>query len=99
MAVVKSKFIMVNCFLLIMLAFLRQALMPKLALVKSVDQEAWMKAEDHVAGLSNNKQMLTFENIDQTITMYETYAARLIDTKTTICRLLAGRLRMTTPVK
>ena len=58
-----------------------------------------MKAEDHVAGLSNNDQMLTFENTDQTIKKYETYAASLIDTKTTVCLLLAGRLRMTTALK
>jgi hypothetical protein len=51
---------------------------------KSADQAAWIKAEDHIAGLLNDDQMLTMENTDQSIKKYETYAARVIDTNTTV---------------
>jgi hypothetical protein len=71
-----------------MRASLRQALIRKLAHVKSADQAAWIKAEDHIAGLLNDDQMLTMENTDQAIQKYETYASRAIDTNTTA--LLAG---------
>ena len=42
-----------------------------------------MKAEDHFAGSLNDDQMLTIENTDQA-QKYETYAARMIDIKTTV---------------
>ena len=51
MAVVKSGFVTVDSFLLFMRATLRQSPMRKLVHVKSVDQEAWLKAEDNVAGI------------------------------------------------
>ena len=83
---------------LVMWVSLRQDLMCKLAHFKTADQEAWMKAEVHVAGLLNDDQILTIENTDQDIKKYETYAARMIDTKTTV--LLAELApRMTTPLK
>ena len=84
----KSNFVTVDSFLLSMRASLRQVLIRKLAHVKSADQAAWIKAEDHIAGLLNDDQMLTMENTDQAIKKYETYAARAIDTNTTV--LLAG---------
>jgi len=57
-----------------------------------------MKAEDHVAGLLNDHQMPTIENTDQVIKKYETYAVRMIDTKTT--DLVPGNSNlMTTPLK
>jgi hypothetical protein len=62
MAVVKSNFVTVDTFPLFMWVSLRQDLMRKRAQVKSADQEACMKAEDHVADLLNNDQMLTIEN-------------------------------------
>ena len=61
MAVVKSNFVTVDTFPLFKRASLRQDLMRKRAQVKSADQEACMKAEDHVADLLNNDQMLTIE--------------------------------------
>jgi hypothetical protein len=71
-----------------MQASLRQAFIRKLAHVKSADQAACIKAEDHIAGLLNDDQMLTMENTDQSIKKYETYASRAIDTNTRA--LLAG---------
>ena len=47
-----------------------------------------MKTEDHVPGLLTDDQMPTIENTDQVIKKYETYAVRMIDTKTTV--LLPG---------
>ncbi len=82
MAVVKTNFVTLDSFLLSMRASLRQAFIPKLADVKSADQAACIKAEDHIAGLLNDDQMLTMENTDQAIKKYETYAARAIDTNT-----------------
>ena len=58
----KSNFVPVDSFLLFMWASLRQALMRMLAHVKSADQEAWMKAEDHVTDLLNDDQMLIIKN-------------------------------------
>ena len=51
---------------------------------KSADQVAWIKVEDHITGLLNDDQMLTMENTDQDIKKHETYAARVIDTNTTV---------------
>ena len=53
MTVVKSNFVTVDSFLLSMRASLRQALIRKLAYVKSPDQAAWMKTEDYIAYLLN----------------------------------------------
>ena len=69
--VVKSNFVTVDSFLLSMRASLRQALIRKLAHVKSPDQAAWMKAEDYIAGLLNDDQMLTIETTDHTIKIFE----------------------------
>ena len=77
---------------------LREDLMCKLAYFKTADQEAWMKADVHVAGLLNDDQILTIENTDQDIKKYETNTVRIIDTKTTV--LLAELMpRMMTPLK
>ena len=56
--------------------------------VEIMNQEAWMKAEDHVTVSLHDDQVLTIENTDQDIKKYETYVARMIDTKTTFssCR-------------
>ncbi len=43
-----------------------------------------MFSEDHIAGLSNDDQMLTMENTNQTIKKYETYSVMVIDTNTTV---------------
>jgi hypothetical protein len=88
MAVVKSNFFMVDSFNSSMRVSLRQALIRKLAHVKSADQDAWIKTEDHIAGLLNDDQMLTIENTDQAVKTYENYASRAIETNTTV--LLAG---------
>ena len=69
--VVKSNFVTVDSFLLSMRASLRQALIRKLAHVKSPDQAAWMKAEDYIAGLLNDDQMLTIETTDHAIKIFE----------------------------
>ena len=45
---------------------LRQALISKLSKAGK-DMEAWGTAEDHIAGLLNEDQMLTLENTDATI--------------------------------
>ncbi len=52
----------------------------------------------NVAVLFNDDQMLTIENTDQSIKKYETYAIRMIDTKTTVL-LPESVPRMTTPLK
>ena len=52
----------------------------------------------NVAVLFNDDQMLTIENTDQSIKKYETYAIRMIDTKTTVL-LPESAPRMTTPLK
>ena len=87
-AFVKSNFVTVDSFLLSMRASLRQALIRKLAHVKSPDQAAWMKAEDYIAGLLNDDQMLTIETTDHAIKIFENCASRTIEPNTTV--LLAG---------
>ena len=49
MTVVKSNFVTVDSFASSMRASLRQALIRKLAHVKSPDQAAWIKTEDYIA--------------------------------------------------
>jgi len=73
-----------DSFIVFMRASLRQALIHKLAHVKSAEQDAWMKAEDHLFGNLNYDQMLTLENTDAAIGKYETHAARKIDVKSTV---------------
>jgi hypothetical protein len=82
MTVVKSNFVTVDSFLLSMRASLRQALIRKLAHVKSPDQAAWMKAEDYIAGLLNDDQMLTIETTDHAIKIFENCASRAIEPNT-----------------
>jgi hypothetical protein len=84
MAVVKSNFVTVDSFASCMRASLRQARTRKLAHVKSADQAAWIKAEEHIVGLLNDDQMLTIENTDQATRTYENYASRAIETNTTV---------------
>jgi hypothetical protein len=88
MTVVKSNFVTVDSFSSSMWASLRQALIHKLVHVKSPDQAAWIKAEDYIAGLLNDDQMLTIENTDQTIKVFENCASRAIEPTTTF--LLTG---------
>ena len=83
-AVVKSNFVTVDSFLLSMRASLRQALIRKLAHVKSPDQAAWMKAEDYIAGLLNDDQMLTIETTDHAIKIFENCASRAIEPNTSL---------------
>ena len=82
--VVKSNFVTVDSFLLSMRASLRQALIRKLAHVKSPDQAAWMKAEDYIAGLLNDDQMLTLETTDHAIKIFENCASRAIEPTTVL---------------
>jgi hypothetical protein len=82
--VVKSNFVTVDSFASSMWASLRQALIRKLAHVKSPDQATWIKSEDYIA----DDQMLTIENTDQAIKVFENCASRAIDPTTTV--LLAG---------
>ena len=88
MDVVKSNFVTVDSCLLSMWVSLRQNLIHKLAYVKSTDQSAWIKTEDHRTDLLNDDQILTIENTDQSIKKYEAYSVRVIDTNTTV--LLTG---------
>ncbi len=88
MTVVKSNFVTVDSFASSMRASLRQALIHKLAYVKSPDQAAWIKSEDYIAGLLNDDQMLSIENTDQAIKLFENYASRAIEPTTTV--LLSG---------
>ena len=83
-AVVKSNFVTVDSFLLSMRASLRQALIRKLAHVKSPDQAAWMKAEDYIAGLLNDDQMLTLETTDHAIKIFENCASRALEPNTVL---------------
>ena len=88
MTVVKSNFVTVDSFSSSMWASLRQALIHKLVHIKSPDQAAWIKAEDYIAGLLDDDQMLTIENTDQTIKVFENCASRAIEPTTTF--LLTG---------
>ena len=47
-----------------------------------------MKAEDYIAGLLNDDQMLTIDTTDHTIKIFENFASRAIESNTTV--LLAG---------
>ncbi len=94
-AVVKSNFVTVDSFFLSMRDSLRQALIRKLARVKSPDQAAWMKAEDYIAGLLNDDQMLTIEITDHAIKIFENCASRAIESNTTV--LLADASNDDTP--
>ncbi len=67
---------------------LRQTLTHKLAYVKFPDQASWIKVEDYIAGLLNDDQILTIENTDQTIKVFENCSSRKIEPTTTV--LLAG---------
>ena len=84
----KKNFTTVDSFIVFMRASLRQALIHKLAHVKSAEENARMKAEDHLCGNLNYDQMLTLENTDNDIEKYETHAVRTIDVKSTV--FLAG---------
>jgi hypothetical protein len=70
MTVVKSNFVTVDSFASSMRVSLRQALIHKLVHVKSPDQDTWINAEDYIAGLLNDDQMLTIENTDQSIKVF-----------------------------
>ena len=54
---------------------LRQALIAKLSKVGK-DKEAWGKAEDHLAGLLNEDQMLTIADTDAAIKKFESHIQR-----------------------
>jgi hypothetical protein len=84
MTVVKSNFVTVDSFASSMWSFLRQDLIRKLAHVKSTDQDTWIKTEDYIAGLLNDVQILTIENTDQTIKVFENCASRAIKTNTSV---------------
>jgi hypothetical protein len=58
-----------------MRASLRQALIAKLSKVGK-DMEAWGKAEDHLAGLLNEDQMLTIADNDAAIKKFESHIQR-----------------------
>ena len=62
-------------FMVFMRASLRQALIAKLSKVGK-DKEALGKAEDHLAGLLNEDQMLTIENTDAAIKKFESHIQR-----------------------
>ncbi len=88
MTVVKSDFVTVDSFSSSMRSSLRQTLIHKLAHVKSPYQASWIKVEDYIAGLLNDDQILTIENTDQTIKVFENCAFREIESTTTF--LLTG---------
>jgi hypothetical protein len=84
MTVVKSNFVTVDSFTSSMWASLRQALIRKLAHVKSPDQTTWIKVEYYIAGLLQDDQILTIENTDQVIKVFENCASRALEPTTTV---------------
>jgi hypothetical protein len=84
MTVVKSNFVIVDSFASSMWTSLRQALIRKLAHVKSPDQAVWIKTEDYIAGLLNDDQMQTIQNTDQTIKVFENCTFRTIEPTTKV---------------
>jgi hypothetical protein len=88
MTVMKSIFGTVDSFVSSMRVSLRQTFIHKLAHVKSPDQAAWIKGEDYIVGLLNYDQMLTIENADQAIKVFENCVSRVIELTTTV--LLTG---------
>jgi hypothetical protein len=65
----------VDSLMVFMRASLRQAFIAKLSKVGK-DKEAWGKAEDHLAGLLNEDQMLTIENTDAAIKKFQSHIQR-----------------------
>jgi hypothetical protein len=88
MTVVKINFDTVDSFSSSLWTSFRQTLIHKLVHVKSDDQDSWIKTEDYISGLLKDDQILTIENTDQSIKIFENYASRAIDPNATV--LLAG---------
>jgi hypothetical protein len=72
---IEKNFVKVDSLMVFMRASLRQALIAKLSKVGK-DKEAWGKAEDHLAGLLKEDQMLTIENTDAAIKKFESHIQR-----------------------
>jgi hypothetical protein len=72
---IEKNFVKVDSLMVFMRASLRQALIAKLSKVGK-DKETWGKAEDHLAGLLNEAQMLTIENTDAAIKKFESHIQR-----------------------
>jgi len=76
-----------------MCASLRQALIAKLSKVGK-DKEAWGKADDHLAGLLNEDQMMTIADTDAVIQKFESHIQVKREKKTFIDLLTQGTLAM-----
>jgi hypothetical protein len=72
---IEKNFVKVDSLVFFMRASLRQALIAKLSKVGK-GREAWGKAEDHLAGLLNEDQMLTLEITDAVIKKFESHMQR-----------------------
>jgi hypothetical protein len=69
---IEKNFVKVDSLMVFMSVSLRQALITKLSKVGN-DMEAWVKVEDHLAGLLNEDLMLTIENTDAVIKKFESH--------------------------
>ena len=72
---IENNFVKVDSLMVFMRASLRQSLIAKLSKVGK-DMEAWGKAEDHLAGLLNEDQMLTIADTDAVIKKCESHIQR-----------------------
>ena len=74
---IENNFVKVDSLMVFMRASLRRALISKLSKVTvGKDKEAWGKAEDHLAGLLNEDQMLTIADTDAAIKKFESHIQR-----------------------
>ena len=98
---IEKNFVKVDSLMVFMLASLRQPLIAKLSKVGK-DKEAWGKAEDHLAGLLNEDQMLTIADTDASIKKFETHIQRvtietevgLVDTTTDNLEIIALKAKV-----
>ncbi len=79
---IEKNFVKVDSLMVFMSVSLRQTLITKLSKVGN-DMEAWVKVEDHLAGLLNEDLMMTIENADAVIKKFESHIQRTtIENKT-----------------